>query len=221
MSVQLQHRPITNYKTVSFDGIKPEIRIGEEVLQEFRRKFGYLKSSSFIIGKVNSHEGNSMYPCCLLESLKTKSDIIRSEIYDKDLMQNLLQKTHKSIKDFIVALEQSLKRKGKANCWEDSVIINQALLDKGLESKNFQMVAYLDNGHNINHFSTVFNLKKGAKINDPKTWGSKAIVVDAWEGIVMQASDAINFLQSILAGKQKVTELKFSNANIQNYIKIV
>ena len=43
------------------------------------------------------------------------------------------------------------------------------------------------------HSFLVYNLNKNAKLYDPSTWGSKAIIADAWCNIVMSAYDALSY----------------------------
>lgn len=209
-NLQTNNRPVS----LSFGSLKPLKKVGESVIKEFRNEFGYLQSSSIIEGKILLHTGNPKYRT-LLRKLDQKVTTLQNEIYD-DSFSKL--NDCGSIKSLITKTKNIMKRKGKANCWEDAVIVYEKLQKRGLNPQNFQMI--LDTKRFIrNHVSTVVGLKKGAKIENPKTWGNKAIIVDAWQGIVMKADDAIRFFEKSLKANSKALSTTFENANPGIYTK--
>ena len=219
MSIHSLRYTPTNYKSIGFTSIKPEMRIAEQVLKEFKQEFPYLQSSSIIGAKIDLHEEN---PKCrkIIESLYRRGEDLETEI--DNATNALLAKRYMSIDDFLIALKQHVKKSGKANCAEEALIIYKSLQDKGFKPQVFQMRTVLNNGLHPNHYSTVFNLKEGARIDDPTTWGSKAIIVDGWKRIVMKATDALEFFKQTLtgAGKYKITRLYFIDANPRNHVSI-
>ena len=218
MSIHSLRYTPTNYKSIGFTSIKPEMRIAEQVLKEFKQEFPYLQSGSIIRSKIALHEGNLKYKE-QIKALHPKMETLDREI--NKATDILLDKRYMSVNNFLRKIKRLIKKSGKANCGEDFFIIHKSLVDKGLKPQNFQMVAFLNNGKATNHFSTVFNLKKGAKMNNPTTWGSKAIIVDGWKGIAMKANDALEFFKQTLSGNTQINKLEFSDVNFKNYVKII
>jgi hypothetical protein len=180
---------------------------------------GHLDSSSFILNKISTHSDGFKYSK-VIPGLTKKQELLSSQIYDPAFFE-ATNGTYNSFNSLACKLKQLIKSKGnKANCWEDSVIIKNSLLEKGENPHNFQMVVTNENGDEYNHYSTVFGLKKEAKIENPSTWGTKAVIVDGWKGIVMKASDALDFFKQGLSIGKKVTKVVYSDADPEHFIKI-
>ncbi|MEI8377643.1 MAG: hypothetical protein WCF95_03805 [bacterium] len=210
-----------NYKSTGFGNIKPEMRMAENVLKTFKKEFPYLKSNTFIESKIRPHKEN---PNCreIVTSLQQKAMAIKSDIYDK-AFYDLGKNEYDSLNHFGLALGELTKSKGKANCAENAILGYKILDELGMKPRIFEIKILRDCETTANHFSTVFNLKKGAQINDPKTWGSKAIVVDTWSGIVMKADEAIRFLSEKIAAlrdNEKILKIKFGELIPENHLKI-
>lgn len=193
---------VNNAGSVNFTSLRPKKLLGEAVLREFKNEMGYLKSSSYInYGIRKNRSGLSQQ---LYESLLQKEIKLNKEIYDSFLKVNSLDKKFDSFNEFNDQLVMNIKEKGnKANCWEDMMIIYTKLLNRGEIPYTFEMKT-----SEGNHFSTVFGLKKGADITKPSTWGTKALIVDAWfgTGIVKPAKEALKELELALCAGCKTSQ---------------
>lgn len=65
-----------------------------------------------------------------------------------------------------------------------------------------------------NHAFVVVDMAKGAKPSNPKTWGSKAVIVDAWTGQSKPAHEMILEYESIFDIDKKTEALKFMNRDV-------
>ena len=198
-----------NSKT-SFGSLRPQKRLCEEVLKEFKQEFPYLKSSSKIGSQMYRHWDDPKYQGVISRVYK-KFEKMQERIYDYQY-NRFFSRCYDSYNHFLEALKSTMKSKGMANCWEDSVLIHDALNKKGLKPENIEMVVETNIGGG-NHFVSVVGLKKGANIRNPKTWGSKAMMVDGWQGFVMKATDGIEYLKKELAKNQPVIKVYFKSAD--------
>lgn len=74
---------------------------------------------------------------------------------------------------------------------------------------------------NGSHTFLVTGLKEGADYKNPKTWGNKAIVVDPWSNIIMNANDAIEHFKETLNFNPNSHKIRFYNAdslNVEKYL---
>jgi hypothetical protein len=195
---------VNNPSNVNFTSLKPQKLVGEKVLREFNKEMGYLKSSSAMVVRINRNQ-KKLDPARLC-SLREKENKLSMEIYDEFLCIGIDKKPFKSFKDFNKALIANIKQKGnKANCWEDMMIVFTKLLEKGEKPRNFRVEVSSESGrHQGNHFATVIGLKPNAKITDPKTWGSKAVIIDAWSKMVKPAHEALEDIKMMLLNGEKV-----------------
>jgi len=200
---------INDSYNVNFTSLKPQKRLGEKVLREFESEMGYLKSSSNL--GLRLEKDRSILRKNLYENLLKKNTKLDCEIYDSFICKKISNKKFKSIDDFKRRLIKNIKRKGnKANCWEDMMIVFAKLLEKGEKPQNFQVIVCNNKGSLANHFSTVIGLKKNAKIDDPTTWGTKALIVDAWAKMVKPASEGLEDIKEILSMNSTIKSVKYS-----------
>lgn len=206
-----------NNSNVNFSSLRKEKILGEKALKEFKKEFPYLESSTFITTKIEPHNKDPKYKY-IPQILKVKTLNLLPEIYNPKFMQ-LINKPQGSFDTFTESLASVLKETKKANCDSQAILIFKKLQDMGLNPQNFAMFVYREDGRTQKHYSTVFNLKKGAQLNDPKTWGSKAMIVDAWQNIVMKAPDALNLFFEKLSGGKEILSAHFNHWTLLNDIK--
>lgn len=197
-------------------GLKQNLRIGEKILREFNNEFGHLESSTKIQTRLNAYKGNNPRFQKLLPALEKKADTLQEEIYDF-AFKNMRKRVFLSPEVFIDHLKAIMKTKQKANCWEDSIIINDMLLKNGQKPSNIEIEVFEGDKLFGKHFTTVIGLKKEAFLTIPETWGSQAVIVDAWKGIVMQAHNALAFFKKCLSFNPKTDTLKILDANLEMF----
>jgi len=203
---------INNTQNISFTSLKSQKRLGEEVLREFEAEMGYLKSSSNL--GLRLRRGEAILNKPLLASLQEKQKKMYQEIYDPVVTAPINGKIFKTFHEFKEVLVENIKQKGnKANCWEDMMLVFIKLLEKGEKPRMFGVEVYNSGGRVFNHFSTVIGLKKGAKMSDPKTWGSKAVLVDTWVKTVKPAHEALKDITTILAVGKEIKLVKYSDVS--------
>lgn len=191
---------VARNNNITFTSIKPNLRLGEAVLQEFKQEFPYIKSSSDLFIRVNTLQNSGKYPLNkLLMSLKEKAHFLSEQIYDKSFDCLTIGQSCNNLAEFSIKLSQHIKEKNfKANCDLDSLIILNKLTERGANPQNIEIKVIKECFNVVNHFTTVFGLAKDAKVDNPKTWGNKAVIVDAWKGIVMKADDALRYFEQLL-----------------------
>ena len=203
-----------------FGSLKPQKRLAEKVLREFRNEMGSLQSSSKLQYRLLRIERGKPRVPDLIRSLKRKQYSLHKQIMDSKFENYRKRQIHVSLDAFINKLKGLIhEKKGKADCWEHAVIMHQKLREKGFNPQMFQIRVFTKTGY-MNHFSNVIGLKKGADITKPKAWGSKALVPDAWKGFVMNAHNAKELFKRDLSCGQKIIGTYFFDANPVNLIKI-
>jgi len=191
---------------ISFTGLKSNLKLGEKVLREVRKEFPKRRSDSFIRVKIEQCRRPKK-----LEKLMPKFEEIAEKL--EKIAKKYCMYTDEvtrekggdyfSYSGFINKLKQIIiKYRGAANCDEFADIVQYNLLCRNEKPHNIAMwIKNAKTGENKKwgaHLFTVFGLKKGAKFDEPKTWGNKAVVVDAWGNIVMQAREAIEHFKTML-----------------------
>ncbi|MDD3013129.1 MAG: hypothetical protein PHC34_05445 [Candidatus Gastranaerophilales bacterium] len=192
--------------SISFEGIKPTIRVGEEVVRSIRKDLPGLKSCTMIVTKMEQHEDNIKY------------DEVRNKLY------NLIKKKLPGISYFRKCgyilndkLKERVIRLGNADCEVHSDIVKLELTKRG-ENANLVEFNIIDtesgkrpyNRRSCNdHSFVVLGMKKDASFKDPKTWGTKAVIVDSWAGIVENAFDAIERYKLMIKFDPEIEELVF------------
>lgn len=202
---------------LNFCGLKENQELGKKVLEQFRQEFGSPKSSTLIGYDIENNF--TRYDDKTIDLLIKERDKLREEIYDSDYYA-IFKNTTSKVSEFIDSVKTLVLKKGKANCKEDSIIISDGVSREG----ELPVIIYLkiqdkDNpfsNYKKDHFTTVFGLKEDADITNPKTWGDDAVIVDAWKGIVMKASDAINNFAKFMQFEPDYEELKIFPYNLKS-----
>ena len=190
---------------VSFCGLKQEKILAEGILRDYKSSFPYIKSNSFVNTKILAHYKSPGY-----ENLIDKLFVLSAKYSDNitSIRRNLREhKRFESFSQFISVLKSIFISKGYANCGE----LNYVLKDKFLKNNiNAHMVCmqtfYKKSANKVygkDHSFLVFNLSRNSKLDDPTTWGNKAIIADAWCNIVMPAYDALNYYKDFFSYNSK------------------
>lgn len=199
---------------ISFTSIKPQKLLGESALKVFKAEMGYLKSASKIDYKMDLAENkrtlSKKLKCKLINNLCK----LKVEINDRFIGDDITALNFKSYDELKEKLITNIKSKGnKADCFEDAILIYIYLLSKKVKPHNLEIVVHRKDAYFdiANHFTTVFGLKENADITKPATWGSKAVIVDAWANIVEPAKNALEKIQHTLLAGHELDHVKYSS----------
>ncbi len=205
---------------ISFGSLRENKIAGEKVLRDLRQDFGYLQSGTRLQQKVFSHTFPPKY-IHLLRPIADRGSALNRELYGSE-RRGIFQGTHNSLDEAVEAIGKLVKKLGIANCGEYSILVQHALEKRGLDPQNFKMIVDSLGGPDPSpdHFATVIGLKKGARLDSPKTWGNQAVVVDAWSGISMEARAAIDHYLKILSGGRPILGISFLDGNLTKFFKI-
>jgi len=196
---------------ISFQSIKPTIRVGEDVVRSIRNDLPGLKSCTMIVMKMEQHENNIKY------------DHIRLKLY------NLIRKKLSGIKYFRNygyipdgRLKERAMRLGNAECEVHSDLVNDELIKRGKNPKKLQF-EIIDNEladklekrpfhrRSCNdHSFVVLDIKENADLNDLETWGNNAVIVDSLVGIAESAFDAIQRYKMIFRFEPEKEQMFFT-----------
>lgn len=197
---------------ISFTSLRAKKQVGESVLRELRKELGHIESGTRLSYRRQSLEKTQkLSPSSPFSiRLSKKEDEINKICYDDFLLKKVKSEKFNSFDDFIFQLKANVKSKGnKGNCWEHMMFVYDKLVKCGETPYNIEIIVEDGEGFFRNHFTTVFGLKKGAKLNDPKTWGSKAMMVDAWDKMVVPAKEGIGRFITKMAGGEKNYEIVY------------
>ena len=180
---------------VNFGNIKREKILAEKLLHKCKKMIPYTKSNSFVNAKINKYYNNDKY-ITLIEKLCDTSRRYSRKITEsrEKLCQN---GKFTSFSALVKSILKIVKQNGYANCGEKNYILQNEFLKNKINAHAVKLQSYMrENGKKAfgkDHTFIVFNLKPDADLSLPSTWGSKAIVADAWCNIVMRAKDAIRY----------------------------
>lgn len=206
---------------INFTSLKPQKLLGEKVLREFHNEMGFVKSNTKI-GLVRMKLENSgilnRYGN-FSKKLREKEQKLRNEIYDSFIAKDIFNERFQNIEVFEEKLVKNIKGKGnKANCWEDMMIVFAKLLKKGQNPYNFEIRIHAQLNDFANHFTTVFGLKEGADLTNPKTWGTKAVIVDAWANIAEPAITALEKIKTTLLAGRKLNCIEYFSKQTPKFL---
>lgn len=194
----------------SFGSIKPAIKLGESAIKEIRKEFPYLKSDSKIHAIILDKKDNPKYRNIVYQLLDL-ADNVTDDIWmmrrDSIIESNNPNKIIKQTK-------YAMKKYGVANCGEEADIVQSILIRKGeqahrmtLDVRNQATKAHTKSLHD--HVFVVMGVKEGADLTNPKTWGSKAVIVDSWAKMADSAYNVIENYKKMFKVNPKKDEIIF------------
>lgn len=205
------------HSSPSFEGLKENLRTGEKVYREFKKEFPLLRSNTFVQSKIAQHRFSRKFKT-LIPKLQQLSYSYGSGV---EYSRSQIKESYPGLGVYIKDLKNVLARTKYANCGDGSHIMQFELLKKGEKPHLISMtVKDLIFGHpvkNGDHEFAVFGLKKGAKLDNPKTWGNEAVVVDPWSNIVMQARDAIEEIKAKLGFEPIIHKIDYE---VKDLVKV-
>lgn len=189
----------------SFGSIKQEKIIAEKLLKKCRNTIKDARSNTFIKTKIYQHENDKKYQK-IIEEL-----IVLSEIYRQLVVESRqfikVNSPYKTFDDMVQKIKTAIQKFRAGNCGEINYIFQSEFLKHNINAHAVMFTTYsqetLKKIPSKDHTFLVFNLKPDAKLNAPATWGSRAIIADAWSNIVMKADDALNYYKQIFKFNEK------------------
>ena len=100
-----------------------------------------------------------------------------------------------------------------ANCGEQAFLAQAELLEKGKKADTIHFIIkrksdgreYQDRQHTF----LVLGLEKDASVQDPKTWGQDAVIVDPWSGLVKRAYHGVEVFKEMFEFDKNQEEIVF------------
>ncbi len=185
---------------VNFGNIKRDKILAEELLHKCKKMMPYTKSNSFVNAKINKHFYNLKYKTIIEKLYDTSAKYSRKISESREILKRNGKFT--SFSALVDTILKVIKENGYANCGEKNYVLQNEFLKNKINAHAVKLQSYMrENGKKAfgkDHTFIVFNLKPDANLSMPSTWGSKAIVADAWCNIVMTAKDAIRYYKEFL-----------------------
>lgn len=207
---------------VSFGSVKPSLRLGEEVVREFKREFPNINSPSLTAIRAYTLN-NRLKNEDLIKRLNKKS--MSDYDYFTEKVRNNVYFT--GVDSCVKTLIDFLKKFNILNCGEINLIAQQRILKKGVKA---DMAAFsiknklpLDKSRHGrlcgDHDFIVLNLAKDAKINEPESWGNKAVIVDAFFNRVGLAADMLEEYKQKFRLDEDLEKFEFKGKNMFDVVK--
>lgn len=204
------------YGAQTFGNLRSQKLLGEKILQSIYNEIGPFKSASKLSARITAldrkgaFKENPMFGFNLRYIVNEMMEAIY--INDDFLYKQSGVKVFDDVDSYCKELKGNIiKKKNKANCWEQMVLVFNELQKSGEIPHPFKMGLYFNETWQADHFTVVFGLKKAADITNPKTWGQKAVIVDSWLGFADSAKNGIEKITNFISGK-KITKINYSEA---------
>lgn len=186
-----------NKNNPAFQARNPEIRIAEHILRNTNKEFPRL-SVSRLNDFVQTHKNRiSTRQQDALNIIAGKLKAIRDfkPIPDKDPEKYLL---------YTLYLTKKFKL---SNCADSANLAKAALAVNGIEAKRVALHGYdtPNSSTNFDRCLLIVNMAKDAILSDPRTYGKKAYVVDAWNGFVDYVPNAFKRFEADYSGDMRMS----------------
>ncbi|MCM1265803.1 MAG: hypothetical protein NC200_06350 [Candidatus Gastranaerophilales bacterium] len=188
--------------------VKQKLRLGEQVLKDFKSEYPYIRSNTLINTKIEKHQNDARYSS-ILPKLSGRSCLAGLKIQG-------LRYNYERSSQSIEVLQKGIKKDKSANCKECATLIFDKLVKRGEKPQNikFDIVSESEKSKPKNHTFTVIGLAENADITKPHTWGKNCVIVDGWANIVQKAQDGVEYLKELFnfdAAKEQCVFKKYSN----------
>lgn len=226
----IQNGFIKKYKEPIEHGCRKNILIGERFLKLFNSSYPRLHSNSALEFKILKIKDNPRYQKILPKIVEIADKYFNKELSSirikmyKHYFTNLNSFETLSLK--INTLKKLIQKYNCADCGERAEILQYNLLSNGIkahkitmEVKNKSLLKRFNNDMN-NHSFVVIGMKDGAILTNPKTWGNKAVIVDAWSKICLPAKDALQYFETLLNFNPNQNIIKYKTINKINIEKL-
>ena len=217
-SVQGRNKFSFKPNELSFTGINENVRLARQEIRAFHQEFGYPKSDSFIKLRIFKHQNDIKY-AEMIEKLKVKAKEYADKFMDSYFIEYAMNKFNKELprQDFYKKLAENVKKYNVANCEQQAELLCGKFNEKGIKAKvvNF----FINTKHNKqrrecgSHSFVVLDMKQGAKISNPKTWGEDAVLVDTWTNQAEPTEIGLKYLQEMFIFNPKTEYIEYIDPN--------
>lgn len=178
-------------------GLKQNLEIGRNVLNEFNQKHTQIKSDSFVRTRVVKAKEKGI---CSRELMQKLSRLLDKYKVNVDKNRAELRGFYDGYGAYVKKLNEVVGKNGFADCGECSDMLNMKLSNKRLKTSIIEMeikdkntgVTYKD------HVFPVFGFKKAAELTNPGTWGGQTVIVDGLHKRTFSAADGIQEYKQIM-----------------------
>lgn len=244
-------------RQISFQSIKPMVKLGEDVICEFKGEYPNLKSPSRIVLRILNVSSSLAREISHIEfrplyfdakpipkvgiKMENIPDSLAKDKFLPGLIKTLIDEftleklrekfVYSSPEEYASTAIPLIKNFKVANCGEMALITQSKLLKKGIKANligfNIKPKEYY---HRVAdracdaHGFVVINVAANALLNKPKTWGSKAVIVDTWLGQCKPAYDMLLEYESIFKINPQRERLEYKNVNrfnIDKYLQVI
>lgn len=188
----------------SHSKLQHNLKIARTVLKDFKSEFPYLHSDTFVQTKMLKHAGKndskSKELCHKLFRLKKK---YANEV--NEMRNKARDKKYPDIDEYIIEKQKLVKETNAANCDECAELIYFRLKKNNIFN-NITSQTVLKKADGLNsteelstkfHKFNVIGLDKKARIDEPKTWGENAVIIDGWLNLSGKAKDMLEHYKVI------------------------
>lgn len=203
---------LNSKQNIAFTGLKQDIEVSRQIVSGFHKELGRPKSNTFVEAKIYQHIDDEKYTDISIKLTYVKDKYSRQIFRLREELKNWLKMTQYTnscllkmdlvktrpvitLDEYMKKVKELVSKVGAANCEEYSDIVQYDHLKKGINANVVGVCVYSKYGDKFlrNHSFCVRSLAQGAEVNNPSSWGDKAIVADAWlgTGVVDKAKDTL------------------------------
>lgn len=217
-SVQGRDKFSFKLNELSFAGLNENVRLARQEIRAFHQEFGYPKSDSFIKLRIFKHQNDIKY-ADIIEKLKIKTKEYSDRFVNNYLFELFTNKGNSKIsrREYYQELGQIIKKYNFANCDQQSELLCNQLNEKGIKAKVVNFFIYTKNNKQRrecgSHSFVILDMKQGAKISNPKTWGEDAVLVDTWINQAEPTDIGLKYLQEMFVFNPKTEYIEYIDPN--------
>lgn len=203
--------------SMSFCGVKENIKIGKDTIKALRTEIGKPQSSTYLDTKIMQqyHNPNKDHFVYRLKDLSKAWEEKMQSMYDK-----YFEYQDNPPEDLIPRLKEMVKKYKMANCDIQSLITKDELEKRGenahifcidIIEKPIKFLFFKITDVKIlkcNHMFTMIGLDEKFIPNKPETWGENAVMVDAWSERVLAGKEAFQWLKKFFKFNPEKEEIK-------------
>lgn len=173
-----------NQKSPAFTSRNAEIRFAEDIMRAVNNNFPSLSTTKMmkLCNKRNAKSSKQF-----VEKINALEEFKRTFLFDQSNAES--------------RITEYVRKNRLRNCGEAAFLTKMALNLNGIKNaKIFNLYGFeklsgiifpgIFKNVNLDHAIVIVNMSKNAKLNDYRTFGKKAYVVDAWSGFVDYAQTA-------------------------------
>lgn len=210
--------------TIPFRGFQEDLKLSEDIVKDIRRM--HIQSDTYLDLRIAQREiaaqqgdkrSLKILPklCKLNQEIYSRTLQFRDALYGKKLAN---EEKFQNYDEFASILKKYMVKGKVANCAEQAYLAQAKLKSHNKDSK--AIYAHIhdkrtdDYRINGQHVFLVLGLDKNAKISEPKTWGTNAIIVDPWSGLVKRANQGLKTIKDLFIFDSQKEYIVFEDGDL-------